>query len=197
MIDTVVIVLDKKDFIISKPKRFNPSAEGLILTPYYPKSNQGYFKCVNNPRKREIQQYGYLPRLTLIARNDKEKFLLQLKIEFSAPKMLYGNNFDELTGENFYELIAELKEKLKIMGVVTTEDKLIDANISAIHYSKNIVLDKYTKCSYVRSYQSYCFGSVFCKFQHSFKFFPITSGRGFNNLKCFKDLEILSKAILC
>ncbi|MCH8908784.1 MAG: MBL fold metallo-hydrolase [Candidatus Heimdallarchaeota archaeon] len=98
---------------------------------------------MNNPKKSEIQRHGYLPRLTLIARNDKEKFILQLKIEFSAPKILYGNNFDELTGENFYELIAELKEKLKIMGVVTTEDKLIDANISAIHSSKNIILDKY------------------------------------------------------
>lgn len=149
MIDTVVLLLDKPDFIISKPKRFNPSAEGLILKPYYPKSNQGYFKCVNNPKKREIVRYGYLPRLTLVARNNKEKFLLQLRIEFSAPKILYSNNFDELTGDNFYELIAELKEKLKIMGVIITEDKLIDANISSIHYSKNIILDKYTKCSYI------------------------------------------------
>ena len=52
MIDTVVLVLDKKDFMIFKPERFNPSAEGLILKPYYPKSNQGYFKCVNNPKKK-------------------------------------------------------------------------------------------------------------------------------------------------
>ncbi|MEX0999697.1 MAG: hypothetical protein WD000_07035 [Thermodesulfobacteriota bacterium] len=149
MIDTVVITLDKNDFIISKPTRFSPSAVGLILKPYYPKSNQGYFKCVNNPKKKDIQKHGYLPRLTLIARNNEEKFLLQLRIEFSAPKILYGNNFDELKSEDFYELIAELKEKLKIMGVITTEDKLINANVSTIHFSKNIRLDKYTKCSYI------------------------------------------------
>ena len=149
MIDTVVLLLDKQDFIISKPHRFNPSAEGLMFKPYYPQSNQDYFKCVNNPKKKDIQKHGYLPRLTLIARNNEEKYLLQLRIEFSAPKILYGNNFDELKSEDFYELIAELKQKLQIMGIITTEDKLIDANISAIHYSKNIVLDKYTKCSYV------------------------------------------------
>lgn len=149
MIDTVAIALDKKDFIISKPKRFNPSAEGLILKPYYPKSNQGYFKCVNNPKKSEILRHGYLPRLTLIARNDKEKFLLQLKIEFSAPKMLYGNNFDELCNDDFDQLITVLKNKLRIMGIVTSTDKLRDARVSAIHYSKNIILDNHICCSFI------------------------------------------------
>lgn len=149
MIDTVVIVLDRRDFIISKAKRFNPSAEGLIHAPMYPKSNQGFFKCVNNPTKKEIEKHGYLPRLTLIARNGKERFSLQLKIEFSAPKILYGNNFDELCDEDSERLISELKNKLRIMGVVTFEDKLCDASVSAIHYSKNIVLDRHTSCSFV------------------------------------------------
>lgn len=149
MIDTVVIVLDKKDFIISKPKRFNPSAEGLIHTPFYPKSNQGFFKCVNNPKKKELEKYGYLPRLTLIARNGKDRFSLQLKIEFSAPKMLYGNNFDELCDGDFELLISELKNKLRIMGIVTYIEKLRDATVSAIHYSKNIILDKHISCSFI------------------------------------------------
>ena len=149
MIDTVVLNLEKKDFIISKPKRFNPSAEGLILTPYYPRSNQGYFKCVNNPKKKEVQKHGYLPRLTLIARNNKKKFLLQLRIEFSAPKILYGNNFDELGNSDFNKLINDLKNKLRIMGVVTSMDKLKHARVSAIHYSKNIVLDEHIRCSMI------------------------------------------------
>jgi len=149
MIDTVVLLLDKQDYIISKPHRFNPSAEGLMFKPYYPKSNQGYFKSINNPKKKEIQKHGYLPRLTLIARNNKDKFLLQLRIEFSAPKMLYGNNFDELCNDDIDQLITVLKSKLRIMGIATSYDRLRVARVSAIHYSKNIILDQHVSCSFV------------------------------------------------
>lgn len=149
MIDTVALLLEREDFIISKPKRFNPSAEGLIHTPYYPASNQGFMKCVNNPSKDEILKNGYLPRLTLFARNNRNGFRIQLKIEFSAPKILFGNNFDELEDRDFDQLIFELKDKLKIMGIVTIEDKLRYAKVSAMHYSKNIILDKYTRCSHI------------------------------------------------
>lgn len=149
MIDTVALLLEREDFIISKPKRFNPSAEGLIHAPYYPASNQGFMKCVNNPSKDEIIKNGYLPRLTLFARNNRNGFRIQLKIEFSAPKILFGNNFDELEDRDFDQLIFELKDKLKIMGIITIENKLGNAKVSAMHFSKNIVLDKHTRCSYI------------------------------------------------
>jgi len=149
MIDTTVLILNRDDFIISEPDKFIPNAKGLINEPSLSSTKLGFMKCIKNPSKYEKLKYGYLPRLTLIRRSNKMSYTIQLRIEFSAPKILYENNFDELKSSNFYELIAELKDKLKTMGVITCEHKLIEANISSIHYSKNIVLDKYTKCSYI------------------------------------------------
>ena len=149
MIDTVAIILEREDFLISKPKKFNPSAEGLIMTPYYTTSYKGFIKCVNNPEKDEVIKYGYLPRLTLFGRKSSKGFTIQLKIEFSAPKLLFGNNFEELDDRDFNQLISELKIKLQIMGIVTTEDKLRNAKVSTIHFSKNIVLDNSIRCSFI------------------------------------------------
>ena len=147
MIDTVSLLLERGDFIIAEPKKFNPNAEGLIHKPYFLTSKKGFMKCVNNPTKKEIAYHGYLPRLTLIARQrTEEHFYLQLKIEFSAPKILFGNNFDELENRDLNNLIKTLNEKLKIMGIVTTEENLINASVSSIHFSKNILLDNKIRC---------------------------------------------------
>ena len=147
MIDTVSLLLERGDFIIAEPKKFNPNAEGLIHKPYFSTSKKGFMKCVNNPTKKEIITHGYLPRLTLFARQrSEENFHLQLKVEFSAPKILFGNNFDELTNNDFLKLIKKLSEKLKIMGVVTTEEKLKYASVSSVHFSKNILLKNNMRC---------------------------------------------------
>ena len=69
---------------------------------------------------------------------------MPLKIEFSAPKMLFGNNFDELTDSDFPNLLTKLKRTLKEMGVFILEDHLTSAPVSAIHFSKNIPLTDYT-----------------------------------------------------
>ncbi len=145
MIDTVAILLEQEDFEIIKPEKFSPSAKGLIQAPYYPFSSQGFIRCINNPTKDEVNKHGYLPKLTIFARQ-MSGYEIQLKIEFSAPKIIFGNNFEELEDEDFELLIYELKEKLEIMGIATTENRLKLAKVTSIHYSKNILLDKNLSC---------------------------------------------------
>lgn len=41
-----------------------------------------------------------------------------LKIEFSAPKLLYGNNLEELETEHFDKVAKLLQERLRDMGVI-------------------------------------------------------------------------------
>ncbi|KKQ41577.1 MAG: hypothetical protein US60_C0035G0001, partial [Microgenomates group bacterium GW2011_GWC1_37_8] len=63
-----------------------------------------------------------------------------LKIELSLPKLLFGNNFDELSIDDFDPVTKLLKSRLKDMGVMVWEKFLLNAPVSAIHYSKNIPL---------------------------------------------------------
>jgi len=73
--------------------------------------------CKQNPTPNELKQGIYKPRLTITKRINRERnFEIPLKIEFSIPKLLYGNNFDEVTDADFPAVIQKLKTVLKDMG---------------------------------------------------------------------------------
>ena len=151
MLDTVVLMLDRHHFQILQPERFSPSAKGLLVPPYYPLGSRGNFACVQNPTKADLQGDRYLPRLTLAKRKIPSGFALTLRIEFSAPKLVFGNNFDELESRDFGKVLVALHRGLAHMGVGVSTDALRQARVSAIHYSKNIVFIDYTTCSMVMS----------------------------------------------
>src|SRR5271156_5057181 len=96
MLDTIALTLDQHQFEVLEPDRFSPSARGLICAPYYPLGARGHFACVLNPSKSDSNAGQYQPRLTLGKRRVQTGFALTLRIEFSAPKLIFGNNFDEL-----------------------------------------------------------------------------------------------------
>ena len=101
-------------------------------------------KCVQNPIAEELRRGIYKPRLTVLKRPMPGGFAIMLKIEFSIPKLLYGNNFDEVTEADFEKVIARLRERLDDMGIVVVPEMLRKASVSAIHYSKNIPLTDYS-----------------------------------------------------
>src|SRR5262249_12670560 len=149
MLDTVVLTLDRRHFEVLLPERFSPSAKGLLLPPYYPLGFRGNFICVQNPTKADLHAGRYLPRLTLARRKISTGFALTLRIEFSAPKLILGNNFDELESDDFPKVLIALHRKLADMGIRVSRDELQKARVSAIHYSKNIAFTDYTTCSMV------------------------------------------------
>lgn len=151
MVDTVSLMLNERDFRIIDHNRFSPSTENLFVYPYIKVTGKSPFKAHNNPTKKDVQQYNYLPRLTLMKALRRGGFSISLKIEFSVPKLLYGNNFDEVIEPDFGEICWKLKELVKHMGVEIGDVKLISkANVSSIHYSKNIILTDYsTPSSYL------------------------------------------------
>lgn len=151
MVDTISLMLNEKDFRITDHNRFSPSTENLFVYPYIKVTGKSPFKAYNNPTKKDVQQYNYLPRLTLMKALRRGGFSISLKIEFSVPKLLYGNNFDEVIEPDFGEICWKLKELVKHMGVEIGDVKLISkANVSSIHYSKNIILTDYsTPSSYL------------------------------------------------
>lgn len=139
MIDTVVLTLNKDMFTISEPDKFIPSARWAL-------NENGRFllgiRSKQNPTKKELVQGIYKPRLTLSHRiNSLGKNELALKVELSLPKLFWGNNFDELRYKDFSPLLQKLIAVLREMGVIVTADILAQAPVSAIHYSKNILLN--------------------------------------------------------
>ncbi len=147
MIDTMVLTLNHGMFTILDRNKFTPSASGLYdLTGGYGLGGRANMKCTQNSTTNELKQGIYKPRLTVTKRQNKlGGYDIPLKIEFSAPKMLFGNNFDEMTDSDFPKLLRKLNTTLREqMDVYISEDTLANAPISSIHFSKNIALTDYT-----------------------------------------------------
>ncbi|MFH1253835.1 MAG: hypothetical protein V1646_00195 [bacterium] len=139
MIDTVILILDSENFQIIEPDKFDPSASWILSNKSIAGKN-GYIFAKQNPTKKEFRAGIYKPRLTLTKRCFQAGFVITLKIECSLTKLLYGNNFDELEGNDFMAVAEKLKTKLGDMGIKVSPESLANAKIHAIHYSKNIHL---------------------------------------------------------
>jgi len=126
MIDTVIINIPR-----SKTKMLSEKKWDMIAKKDF------YSKYIKNPTKYQKESGYYYPRLTGIQRAGKESIV---KIEFSIPKLLYLNNLDEVEEKDFDLIISTLKDRLIDMNMSITKTDLKSADVSAVHYSKNIEL---------------------------------------------------------
>lgn len=136
MIDTIVLMLDKDSFEIINPDAFIPSAR-LIKNNFAARG----ISSKQNPTKKELALGDYKPRLTLFQRpTPLSGTKTLLKIELSLPKLLFGNNFEELAQKQFPDVVEKLCSVLHTMGITTDIETLASASVSGIHFSKNIPL---------------------------------------------------------
>ena len=143
MIDTIVLMLQADQFSIADHARFSPSTKGFFEPPYYPLGGRGNFSCYQNPTAEELRKGIYKPRLTMTKRPRKGGFQITLRVEFSIPKLIFGNNFDEVEDNHFAPVVDNLLKSLREMGIIVFREKLVNASVSAVHYSKNILLPDY------------------------------------------------------
>lgn len=142
MIDTIALMVNSKLFV-------NFSKDGFFRQTVL-SGNKSFTKYVRNPSEKEKSQFSYLPRLTLLNRGTEE----MVKIEFSAPKLVFNNNFDELEENNLDLVVSTLHQKLKNIGYGIFSRFLAEAPVSLIHYSKNIPLtDGSTPYMYLKEIQ--------------------------------------------
>lgn len=134
MIDTVIIS-------ISKSKVRSVGSHNNDSFGWNQQSQTSYYsKFVKNPSKKDIESGLYFPRLTGINRKRDGVLDASIKIEFSIPKLLYMNNLDEVEEKDFSLVVSTLKDRLLRMGILISEKDLRFASVSAVHYSKNILL---------------------------------------------------------
>lgn len=143
MIDTIVLNIPTKDVKMLDPKVYDVQPWNLQA------KTTAYEKFVKNPNAEALKSGLYFPRLTGYNRNNV--LTEAIKIEFSAPKLLYLNNLDELENKQFSEVAKVLQDRLKRMGVVVPYEILINAPVTTIHYSKNIELTDGHTSQYVIS----------------------------------------------
>lgn len=150
MIDTVALTIQAGRYYLLSPDRFSPSAREL-LTPNGPTIRGGFLKYVHNATKADTARFGYLPKLTITHRIIGGKIRTPLRVEFSVPKLFFGDNVNELSDSDFEAVLCTLAEKIGQMGIKVTKDALRAAEVSAVHFGKNIVLsDGYTVSSAIR-----------------------------------------------
>ncbi len=147
MIDTVVLSIPCKREDFNDLNIFTDSLDGIWEAPFRRLPN-GYFNTKRNPTSTEKTCKIYIPRLTLIKRV-RDGFHTELRIEFSIPKLLFGNNFQEVDDTDFEEIVSSLEQKLAYMQVDMSEDRIRNARVSAIHFSKNLILPKGLSCPMV------------------------------------------------
>ena len=137
MIDTVKLTLDVHPSIFIDNKNFDG------FSAKYLQRNGSYTKTVLN----HAESGEYFPRLTFYKRTKNNSTSYQLCAEFSAPKLLFGNNFEELSDADFEPLILVLQQKLHIVtGYLFTIESLRSASVSTCHFSKNFIFRDYTSC---------------------------------------------------
>ena len=144
MIDTITLTIPISHTWIQEPDKFQPPLSGVKEA-----LERGLGSRLFVTYKYNIHySKGYYPNLTATLRWDKG-YQLFLKIQFSAPKLLYGNNLDEVEDKDFDKIVAVLKDKLSEMGIKLFTLQLKNAPVSIVHYSKNISLPNHYTASMV------------------------------------------------
>ncbi len=143
MIDTIKLELTQSMFTVINHHLFNPPTSDMFKSTAWERGKVTSSK--QNPTKQDKKAGIYKPRLTITRRPLKHLgYSNTLYVEVSLPKLVFGNNFDELTNNDFEVVKTSLIEVLKTMGVLVQPSQLDQAKISSIHYGKNIILTDYT-----------------------------------------------------
>lgn len=138
MIDTVCLLIPK-----NKMQMLSSSTTGKPDWDLQSRTDQ-YERFVKNPSKSDKASGLWFPRLTDYNRRGFYQDN-NVKIEVSLPKLIYLNNLDELEEKDFALVVETLQARLRKMGVIIDRAVIESASVSAVHFSKNILLqDGYT-----------------------------------------------------
>lgn len=143
MLDTITLHLSPPDFAVTDPSRFMPSAMVAFTASPYALGARGCIRCHQNPQRN--QSGGYMPKLTII----RTRQGIILRIELSLPKLMFGNNVEELDNQDFEAVQEKLVKALALMGVEVHDEALSRAEVAAIHFGKNIPLTDYSSITMI------------------------------------------------
>lgn len=130
MIDTIILTIPRENFILTKEL----DGVGWELN----KKSGNFEKYVKNQTYQQKNDGIYRPRVRVIRRGKEES----LQAEFSIPKLIFGNNVDEVCENDFENVLDTLRIRLEDFGVHVYKTYLKIATVSVFHPSKNIILSE-------------------------------------------------------
>ena len=151
MLDTVKISVEKTFTI----------CDTSLFSVKYKVGNRWFYKTLEEELEyRREHKYGedyplkaYLKPISDGVYRPKIEYVISpytnpiLYIEFSIPKLLFGNNLYEISAGEEKRVITKLVNILKDLGIEVTRNTLKNAIVRKVHYSKNFILDKKLKCN--------------------------------------------------
>jgi hypothetical protein len=140
MLDTIAIKITYPNFMVGNPNLFTPALNIKEKTTDFDYGRHKFQKFIQNASLADKQAGIYLPRLTVYKRFEDYKEIHELYIEFSVPKLLYGNSVQEYDETDFDQVISILKARLVRMEIRIFEALLRKAIVVKAHFGKNIVL---------------------------------------------------------
>lgn len=149
MIDTLAIKVRYPNFKVQNPQLFTPALiikdntplpYNFMATPNAYGRNR-FKKYTQNATAKDKKNSIYKPKLTAYQRLDKEnREIYDLHIEFSDPKLIFGNSVQESGEEYLGTTITLLRKQLLLMGIEVLEETLRKAIVIKAHFAKNIPL---------------------------------------------------------
>lgn len=142
MLDTIILSLDISEFRVMTThyERWSPDITHYLKPPYQKLGGRKFAVATRTPTRQDKLAGVYLPRLKLIRSVRAGGYSTRLYVEFSAPKIVFNNNFDELGDSDFSTLCKKLSRTLRRLGIVVPQEVLKSAQVHTIHYSKNVIL---------------------------------------------------------
>ncbi len=148
MVDTVTLKISKEHFDITETAQLSFSQPVAPILDE--KIRPGYLMTAYYKPNQELKTSGvYLPKFFLYKAVRSNGYEIFAKVEFSAPKLLFGNNFDELTDDNLTQVCKSLSGRLRLMGIRIHPLSIRFASVTSIHYGKNIPFTDYTTASQI------------------------------------------------
>ncbi len=144
-IDTIVLNFYPNEFAILRPGDFTPNINRITAIEPKDLGKGRYMQASRNPTKQETARAGYLPYLTFYKGIRAGGVTTGLRVQFSAPKLVNGNNVDELVEDDLDKICERLFEGLKFYGVRFFKgiDTVKNAKVATIHFAKNFPLNNY------------------------------------------------------
>jgi hypothetical protein len=112
MIDTIILTMPRENFVMTR----EPDDANWELN----KKSGNFEKYVKNQTYQQRNDGNYRPRIRFIKRGREAS----LQIEFSIPKLIFGNNIDEVCETDFANILEVLHRRLKDFGVYAFPEQL-------------------------------------------------------------------------
>jgi hypothetical protein len=152
MIDTVQFRIDGKRFVGGNRSPFTPvfsrrkfedlsETERTRFNPKVPYIRRFILHPEKDERSRNAIHVEIFEKMS----HTRQTLEYDLIIRTSLPKLLFGNNLQELAASDGPHAFEELRKRLFAEGIMVTTNALATASLSVVHFAKNIILPSHIK----------------------------------------------------